>query len=82
MVAKALGTTLYILGALAVFGLDIVASAWLAENHGLGWVIASWVLVIPLLVIPFLAGIGLFYAIALGVTFGGAALRGWSEDRY
>jgi hypothetical protein len=70
------GTILYGLGATAVFLIDVVSTFWLASAHGIGWAILAWITFLPLLVIPFLAGFGVIYLVALGATVAGTALRG------
>ena len=71
---RAFGMLLYVVGALGVLLVDVASSIWLYANHGLGWVIVSWVFVMPLLVIPFLAGLGLWFVIFAGAAMAGMAL--------
>lgn len=70
---------LALLGGVGVIGIDILATIWLFNTHGIGWVIAAWGLVLPLFVIPFLAGYGLAYALAMGAWCGGIMLGGLAD---
>ena len=54
---------------------DIAASVWLLGAHGIGWVIAAWALFVPLVVIPFLAGLGVAFVVGLGVFWLGAFIK-------
>jgi hypothetical protein len=78
---RVIGYLLLVVGGIAILGFDILSSIWLYNEHGLIWVIVCWVLFVPLLVIPFLAGYGLPYAIALGVAVLGQVLVGASDAR-
>lgn len=78
---KVIGYLLLTVGGIASLWVDVLSSVWLYNEHGLIWVVVCWVLFVPLLVIPFLAGFGLPYAIALGVAVFGQALIGASDAR-
>jgi hypothetical protein len=77
-----LGWVLLVLGGLAVLYFDILSSIWLYNEHGIGWVIVCWITFAPLLVIPFIAGFGLPYGIALGATVLGQVMVGASSEDY
>jgi hypothetical protein len=78
---RVIGYLLLGVGMIAILGFDILSSIWLYNEHGLIWVVIVWVLFVPLFIIPFLAGYGIPYAIALGVAILGQVLIGASDAR-
>jgi hypothetical protein len=71
---RALGVLLYAIGGIGALLIDLAASYWLYAVHGIGWVFLAWITVLPLLVLPFLAGLGVHFIVAGVLMFTGMAM--------
>lgn len=75
----AVAGALALLGGVGVLAIDVLSTVWLYNAHGIAWVILAWGFVAPLFVIPFMAGYGLAFVLALGAWIAGVMLGGLAE---
>lgn len=64
---------------LYMFAVELVATGWLIATHGWAWVPVVWGTMVPLLVLPFPAGLGVWALAGWGVILAVFALAYYAE---